>query len=169
MTFGRKLLELRKAKGLSQEQLAAQMTVSRQAVSKWELGEAMPDTENVVQLSRIFGVTTDFLLRDEIGSGTEIPAAKETQEATPHAHKRRTVIIMVLFSILLSTVGIAIMYSSQWWVKILGIPFLAAAIGVLVGYSIRSIIHRRGVCPMCGNIRTGPNERTCSFCGWKFF
>ena len=167
MTLGRKLLELRKAKGLSQEQLAAQMAVSRQAISKWELGEAMPDTENVIQLSRIFGVTTDFLLLDEIGGDTEVPAAQETQEATPHPHKKRTVIIMV--SILLSAVGIALMYSPEWWVKVLGIAFFAGAIGLLAGYTFRSIFHRRGVCPMCGNIRTGPNARTCSFCGWNFF
>ena len=66
MKLGEKLQQLRKKSGLSQEQLAAQLTVSRQAVSKWELNEAMPDTENVIQLSRIFGVSCDYLLRDEI-------------------------------------------------------------------------------------------------------
>ena len=66
MKLGEKLQQLRKKSGLSQEQLAAQLTVSRQAVSKWELDETMPDTENVVQLSRIFGVSCDYLLRDEV-------------------------------------------------------------------------------------------------------
>lgn len=64
MTFGEKLQILRKSKGLSQEQLAARMTVSRQAVSKWELGESNPDMENVIQISNIFDVTTDYLLKD---------------------------------------------------------------------------------------------------------
>ena len=66
MKLGEKLQQLRKQSGLSQEQLAAQLTVSRQAVSKWELDETMPDTENVVQLSRLFGVSCDYLLRDEV-------------------------------------------------------------------------------------------------------
>lgn len=65
MTFGEKLQALRKAQGLSQEQLAAQMTVSRQAVSKWELDESNPDIENILQLSNIFGVSTDYLLKED--------------------------------------------------------------------------------------------------------
>jgi len=63
--LGRKIQQLRKEKGMSQEELAAQLTISRQAVSKWELGESMPDTENVVQISKLFGVTTDYLLHDD--------------------------------------------------------------------------------------------------------
>ena len=66
MKLGEKLQRLRRQSGLSQEQLAAQLAVSRQAVSKWELNEAVPDTENVVQLSRLFEVTCDYLLREEV-------------------------------------------------------------------------------------------------------
>lgn len=65
MTFGKKLEMLRRQRGFSQEDLAAKLNVSRQAVSKWELGTAMPDTKNVVQLSSVFGVSTDYLLKDE--------------------------------------------------------------------------------------------------------
>jgi len=61
MMLNEKIHRLRKGKGLSQEELASQLTVSRQAISKWELGESVPDTENVVQLSKIFGVSTDYL------------------------------------------------------------------------------------------------------------
>ena len=50
---------------MSQEELAAQMGVSRQAVSRWELNIALPDTENVVRLSELFGVTTDYLLKQQ--------------------------------------------------------------------------------------------------------
>jgi transcriptional regulator with XRE-family HTH domain len=64
--LGEKIHQLRKAKGLSQEELASQLTISRQAISKWELGEAMPDTDNIVQLSKLFGVSTDYLLNDDI-------------------------------------------------------------------------------------------------------
>ena len=65
MRFGEKLQALRKARGWSQEELARQINVSRQALSKWESGAAVPDTENVVALSRLFGVTTDYLLLEE--------------------------------------------------------------------------------------------------------
>jgi len=66
MTFDQKLLALRKQSGLSQEQLAEKLSVSRQAVSRWESGEVLPDAPNLLQLSRIFGVTTDYLLKDEL-------------------------------------------------------------------------------------------------------
>jgi len=62
MTFGEKLQLLRKQKGMSQEQLASQLNVSRQAVSKWELNSSLPDTDNIIQLSKLFGVSTDYLL-----------------------------------------------------------------------------------------------------------
>lgn len=54
----------RKRLGLSQEELAAQLGVSRQAVSKWEVGSAMPDPGNIVALAKIFGISTDELLID---------------------------------------------------------------------------------------------------------
>lgn len=64
MTLGEKIVDLRKKRGLSQEELAISLGVSRQAVSKWELGDATPDTDKVVALAEFFGTTTDFLLRD---------------------------------------------------------------------------------------------------------
>ena len=64
MTLGEKLQRLRKARGMSQEELAARMGVSRQAVSRWELNIALPDTENVVRLSELVGVTTAYLLKE---------------------------------------------------------------------------------------------------------
>ena len=76
MTFGEKLQELRKARGWSQEELAGQIHVSRQALSKWESGGAVPDTENIIALSRLFGVTTDYLLLDEVqDAGPAAPQA----------------------------------------------------------------------------------------------
>lgn len=65
MTFGGKLQLLRKQSGLSQEQLAERLSVSRQAVSKWELDTSMPDTEKVIQISRLFQVSLDDLLLEE--------------------------------------------------------------------------------------------------------
>jgi len=66
MTLGEKIQILRKQQGMSQEQLSALVGVSRQAISKWEVGESIPDVGNVVQLSEIFGVTTDYILKNGV-------------------------------------------------------------------------------------------------------
>lgn len=64
MSFGEKLQELRRAALMSQDTLAEKLEVSRQAVSKWERDEAMPETDKVVRIARLFGVSTDYLLVD---------------------------------------------------------------------------------------------------------
>ena len=66
MILADKIMALRKKAGWSQEELAAQLNVSRQSVSKWESAQSIPDMDKVVQMSRLFGVTTDFLLKDEM-------------------------------------------------------------------------------------------------------
>lgn len=72
-----KLYKLRKNSGLSQEQLAEQLNVSRQAISKWESGTAVPESEKLIIISNYFGVSVDYLLKDEeeqvkpVGSVTE--------------------------------------------------------------------------------------------------
>lgn len=67
-------MTLRKRAGWSQEELAAQLGVSRQSVSKWEGAQSVPDMQKVVQMSRLFGVTTDYLLREELGEPEPAPA-----------------------------------------------------------------------------------------------
>ena len=62
MNLGEKLYKLRKETGLSQEALAEQMKTSRQAISKWENNQGYPETEKLLQLSNIFGVSVDYLL-----------------------------------------------------------------------------------------------------------
>ena len=66
MIFADKLIALRKKEGWSQEELAQQLNVSRQSVSKWEGAQSVPDLDKIVQLSRIFGVSTDYSLKDEL-------------------------------------------------------------------------------------------------------
>lgn len=65
MNLSEKIQTLRKEKGWSQEELAEKLEVSRQSVSKWESGSSLPDLNRVLQLSSLFGVTTDFLLKEE--------------------------------------------------------------------------------------------------------
>lgn len=66
MIFADKLIKLRKKSGMSQEELAEKMNVSRQSVSKWEGAQSVPDLEKILQLGELFGVTTDYLLKDEM-------------------------------------------------------------------------------------------------------
>ena len=82
MTLSGKILYCRKRAGLSQEALAEKLGVSRQAVSKWETGEAVPELSKLVLLARAFDVTTDWLLSEsepepEISPESETPAAPE--------------------------------------------------------------------------------------------
>ena len=79
MIFADKLIQLRKKSGWSQEELAQQMHVSRQSVSKWEGAQSVPDLEKMVQLSRLFNVTTDYLLKDEEGEPEPVPGEDRSE------------------------------------------------------------------------------------------
>lgn len=81
MTFSDKLIALRRKAGWSQEELAERLNVSRQSVSKWEGAQSMPDIDKIVQMSSLFGVTTDYLLKD--GQDDPQPAAAETPSPLP--------------------------------------------------------------------------------------
>ncbi|MEW9094296.1 MAG: helix-turn-helix transcriptional regulator [Clostridiaceae bacterium] len=65
MTLGEKIQMCRKSKGLSQEEMASALGVSRQALSKWECNTSIPDVDKIIALSNYFNVTTDYLLKDE--------------------------------------------------------------------------------------------------------
>ncbi len=69
MTFSEKLRKLRKEKGLSQEELAGQLDVSRQAVSKWESEQGFPETEKLLMIGNLFGVSLDYLLKEDPAEG----------------------------------------------------------------------------------------------------
>lgn len=77
MNLADKILELRKKKGLSQEELSEVLNVSRQTISRWEVGTALPDAINLVQLSKVFEVSTDYLLNEEYNSDNDLPSVKE--------------------------------------------------------------------------------------------
>ncbi len=75
MALSEKLYALRKERGLSQEQLAEGLKVSRQAISKWESGQSLPESDKLLALSEYFGVSLDYLLKeDREEKGTQAPA-----------------------------------------------------------------------------------------------
>ena len=90
MTFSEKLIRLRKREGVSQEELAAYLEVSRQAVSRWEQCTALPDAGNLLKLRQRFGVSVDWLLEDAKSweAQADRPVAPEaSEEAVPKVRK----------------------------------------------------------------------------------
>lgn len=82
MILAEKISMLRKKAGWSQEELAEQLDVTRQSVSKWEGAQSIPDIDKILQMSRLFGVTTDFLLKDELSEAEEIQSADAEGDST---------------------------------------------------------------------------------------
>ena len=82
MILADKITEERKRNGWSQEELAEKLGVSRQAVSKWESAGSVPDLQRIIQLADLFGVTTDYLLKDEIVESIEVPCTSISSEET---------------------------------------------------------------------------------------
>ena len=80
MTLAEKIAALRKQKNFSQEDLAAMLGVTRQAVSKWESAQSMPDLDKIVQLSQVLGVSTDYLLKEDLEESAVSAEVKTEQE-----------------------------------------------------------------------------------------
>ena len=87
MKLEEKIAFLRKKNGWSQEELAFRLDVSRQAVSKWEMGASLPDLDNVLKMSELFGCSTDYLLKDDVGeqANQTDQRAEEKVAASPDA------------------------------------------------------------------------------------
>ena len=81
MEFNNKLYELRKQKGLSQEELANRLNVSRQTVSKWEVGDSTPDMEKLVAICDLFGISLDELVLDKKPEPAPAPAPEAPAKA----------------------------------------------------------------------------------------
>ncbi len=87
MKLSEKIIQLRKVNSWSQEDLAEKMDVSRQAISRWENGTALPDANNILQLSKLFNVTADYLLNEDYTSDNDIPCLKEAYESLDEKKK----------------------------------------------------------------------------------
>ena len=85
MTLGQKLKEIRKRFGMSQEQLAEVLNVSRQAITKWENDGGLPDISNLQEIAKAFGITVDYLLDDE----NQLPALSLRKELDKEKYKNK--------------------------------------------------------------------------------
>ena len=95
MTIYDKLVQLRKRKGWSQEDLAEKLDVSRQAISRWENGAALPDAYNLRQLSHLYDVSTDYLLNDEYESDDDLPRVKSVEATLNNTVKMNQMFLLV--------------------------------------------------------------------------
>ena len=80
MKLNEKIYQLRKQSAMSQDEVAEKINVSRQALSRWENGTAQPSADNIVEISKLFGVTTDFLLNNDYQNDEDIPVVKEVKK-----------------------------------------------------------------------------------------
>ncbi|MDL2318581.1 helix-turn-helix domain-containing protein [Eubacteriales bacterium OttesenSCG-928-A19] len=118
MNMSDRIHGLRKAKGISQEELADAVGVSRQAVSKWESEQSVPDIDRVIIMSEYFGVTTDYILK-----GVE-------NEKQQDAERKANAMVFVIASTVLNFIGLVVA-SAMWYEKqtatalIVGLVFMA--------------------------------------------
>ena len=109
-----KIIMHRKSNGWSQEDLAEQLNVSRQAISRWENGTALPDANNILQLSKLFNVTTDYLLNEEYSNDTDIPFVKEVRDkmnSQKILYRKRFLITSLLW---LLSAGVWLILAINW-------------------------------------------------------
>lgn len=116
MKLSEKLIVLRKESGWSQEEFADKLDVSRQAVSRWENGTALPDAQNILRISKLFNVTADYLLNDNYECRIDIPMVESAaEEIKPSVRQKKRLywylipaICMVMLSICIVTAVVKI-------------------------------------------------------------
>ncbi len=138
MKFSEKLFQLRKKAGMSQESLAEQLGVSRQAISRWEMGTAMPDAPNLLQISILFGISVDYLLHDDYESDDDIPSVKEVKSEMRKEgikNNKSNLVTSILMYFAATAFCIAFIFSDNNYMFLgAGILYLISASGFLYTY-----------------------------------
>lgn len=149
MEFGKKIQFLRKENRMSQERLAEKINVSRQAVSKWEQGISVPDTDNIVQLSKFFQVPIEYLLIDEYDSVEQVkPAVK--QEIRPVTGKMKP-FILVIIGITCEILAICFSYVIQYYDMELNGSCYTEALVYLRHLPLINVVIVGGICIVVGS------------------
>lgn len=132
MRLSDKIVKLRKTNGLSQEELAEKLNVSRQAISRWEGATAQPDATNILQLSKLFGVTTDYLLNDEYESDNDLPKVKDIK--TDGFHQMMVFMVTLEVMVLLIQFTTTIILQNEFFGVLSFLPFVAIIGGFEYAY-----------------------------------
>ena len=106
-----KIIMHRKSNGWSQEDFAEKLNVSRQAISRWENGTALPDAQNILQISKLFNVTTDYLLNDDYESDSDIPAIQTATNETEDLFSKKKRLHLIA----------AICFTVSWFCALMGV------------------------------------------------
>lgn len=119
MSLAKKMIELRKQNGLSQQDLADRLGVSRQAISRWETGAVQPLADSVKSLAQVFQVSTDYLLNDDLDTPTPPPTAQpappqEKQSARKHRKWLLALAALAAAAVLVLVTAVATAYYLQW-------------------------------------------------------
>lgn len=129
MNFAEKIFTLRKSNDLTQEQLAEELNVSRQSISKWESGQATPELEKIVAMSQIFGVTTDYLLKpseiDELSVKTEI-LEKQQQQLLDSKKRQNKIIRCLMYSVGIYLFFLAVYFIGHFYFEIWNLSIILA-------------------------------------------
>lgn len=133
MTIGVKIQNLRKQKGLSQEQLAEAVGVSRQAVSKWEAEQSVPDIDKIILICDYFGVTTDYILRDEEMSCTEtVQSTNKNKEEKDMDNKKKSTLLLTVAVMLYILCAVPIIIIPNQVGLVLLLVMVAVATGLMI-------------------------------------
>lgn len=136
MKLYEKILFLRKSKGMTQEELAERLDVSRQAVSRWESGTAMPDAGNILQLANLFEVTTDYLLREDHGDKVDAIPAQKPQRGDPQI---AVIVLAGIEAMMVLVQGIsAFLLQNTVFTVLAMLPFAALVAGFELGWRKRA-------------------------------
>lgn len=103
-----KLIQLRKDKRMTQADLAEALNISRQAVSRWETGVALPSTENLIELSKLYGVSVDVILRENVDLDQSTKREEGEQRCILRSNKKLNTIIVVAIAVIVCAVAIAV-------------------------------------------------------------
>ena len=138
MDFSEKILTMRKSRNLTQEQLAEKLDVSRQTISKWESGQAMPELDKIVALSNLFDVATDYLLKpseiDELSAKTQMleQHQKELEHEIQKRKVRNSIILSCAAIYLVAFAVIMLIHRISWEVDFLRYIFPGLTLPVIV-------------------------------------
>ena len=107
MKFEEKLIKLRKQKVLSQEELAEKLNVTRQTISKWELGQSKPDMDKLIEMSKLFEVSLENLANDELGVEGKEPVVEKTETKKQERKPRKFLLYIIIIIFIAAIITLA--------------------------------------------------------------
>ena len=137
LSVGKRIYDLRSKSGMSQGDLAEKLDVSRQTISKWENGMCMPETEKLIQLSDIFTVSTDYILKGEDKSTEPVYLYVKSEESSTSAYNEQIVrkYIGIVLAVVFTLVAVVLLLMGGSYTAIL--PGAVVLLGILFAANVK--------------------------------